>query len=292
MLGVDGSMGTAQRARVAASFDVTGECGLRCAHCYFFAGKAPPCDMDDEQFLRRAMEARDIYRIGTALWVGGEPLRRLGLLRRLVAQFRRNAVATSAMTPLPDDLGAGLLVSIDGPRESHDQLRGSGAFDVALGNLRPLPSASFVLSVTITGATQDAVDALPRVVEQTRALGVLVGFYTSPAKDNRFNLSDMQRDQVVDRLLTLREKVPGVVLNTEASLAMMRSHSAADMSARCIYRRGAVAFDAEVKRKRPCTFGSQANCARCGCALMALQAAASMGDRASVGVMAAVFPVG
>lgn len=268
------------------SFDLTTRCPLRCAHCYFFADERA-VELDDEVYLERLASLRETYGLRSAFWVGGEPLLRAGLLTRAMRLFPRNAVATSGMVPIPA-LDAGLLVSLDGLESTHDLLRGSGSFARVSGNLRALSARSFALSTTISARTTHVIDELERLVAQTRAAGVLVGFVTGPADDPLVPNATV-REAAIDALQVLRERAPGLLLNSSAGLERMRpSAQAADTS--CIYQGRALAFDAALELKSPCTFGVRADCSACGCPVVAEQRARATGNRESDGVLRALFP--
>ena len=275
-------------SRPIATFDLTGHCPLRCAHCYFYAAPVPGPDLDETSFLSRVRSARDTYGIRSAFWVGGEPLLRLDLLRRAMAFFPRNAVATSGTLPIPADLGAGLLVSIDGPRTLHDALRGSGTFDRVLRHVAALPRRSFALSTVLTARTVDAVEALPDLVAEAGALGALVGFHVGPPGDS-LRLDGARRDDVLARLRRVITEHPGTVLNPIASLGFFRARPAAG-EIPCVYRDCAIAFDVHLTPKQPCTFGARADCAACGCPVMALHAARGADQGASEGLLRTLFP--
>ena len=275
--------------RTIATFDITGKCPLRCRHCYFFLSPLRGDDLPAALFLHRTRDVRDKYGILSAFWVGGEPLLRLPLLRRAMRLFRRNAVSPSGMVPIPPDLNAGLLVSIDGPREIHDRIRGSGAFDRVLENLAPLQSGTFALSVTLTAESVKTVDALPMLVEKTRALGAVIGFHVGPL-DDPLRVEGALRDGVVNRLLDLAGAWPNVVLNPPASLELFRPRYSQDLAGHCIYRNRAIAFDTHIEPKRPCTFDARARCNECGCAVVAAQRAKDLGDAASDIFLRTLFP--
>lgn len=274
--------------RTIATFDLTNRCPLRCAHCYYFAATRP-AELGASAYLARLQERVAEHGIRSAFWVGGEPLVRLPLLRRALALVPRNAVGTSGMLPIPPDLDAGLLVSVEGPAVAHDRIRGSGAFDHVMRNLAALPAAAFALSVTLTAATLDVIEALPALVARTRALGALVGFHVAPAVQ-ALSVAGEVRERAIDRLLSIREREPQVVLNSPAALALARPGAASRLGARCIYRDRALAFDAALEIKRPCTFGAQADCASCGCPVVAAQAARREGDGLSEELLRALFP--
>lgn len=275
--------------RPVVTFDLTGSCPLRCDHCYFYADPPRHADLSEADFLAETARLRDAHGFRSAFWIGGEPLLRLGLLRRAMALFPRNAISTSGMVPIPTDLGCGLLVSLDGPATLHELLRGQGTFDRVMANIATLPRGTFALSTTLTTRTLDAIEALPELLEETRALGVLVGFAVGAAGDPLCLRGD-DRDRAVDRLLVLSERYPGVLLNTTAGIESFRPANAADVAARCIYGDVAVAFDVRLRVKAPCTFGEIAACDACGCAVVAEHRALRLGNAASEDLLRALFP--
>ena len=271
-------------------FDLTSECSLRCKHCYFYSNVSTiPSDLNEEEFLTRLRQKKEEYGIRSAFWIGGEPLMKPDLLRRAMAVFPRNAVATSGAQPIPTDLDAGLLVSIEGPRDIHDALRGVGAFDTAMQNIKNLPEKSFALATTLTTLSVDSIDSFPKLVESTRALGLLVGFHVGRPGDP-VRLDNRRRDQAVDQLIELRRTHPGVLLHSEAALELFRSTHRQDIATRCIYRESAHAFDVHFEIKQPCTFAENASCDACGCPVVMLHAAWQDGDEASGGLLHALFP--
>jgi MoaA/NifB/PqqE/SkfB family radical SAM enzyme len=217
-------------------FDLTSECPLRCTHCYFYTdvGNIPE-DLEDDVFLARLERTRDQYGIRSAFWIGGEPLLKPELLRRAMDLFPRNAIATSGALPIPGDLDCGLLVSIDGPREAHDALRGEGAYDTAMVHMHTLPPKSFALNTTLATSNVEHIGTLPEVLEETGALGILVGFHVGRPDDPE-RLSPERRDRAVDELLELHDTHPGVLLNSRESIELFRSSHNAEISKGCIYR--------------------------------------------------------
>jgi MoaA/NifB/PqqE/SkfB family radical SAM enzyme len=284
------SQGNGNKNRAIGIFDLTSECSLRCKHCYFYSNVDNiPVDLNEEEFLARLRRKKEEYGIRSAFWIGGEPLMKPDLLRRAMEVFPRNAVATSGEHPIPTDLDAGLLVSIEGPREIHDALRGEGAFDKAMNHMSALPEKSFALATTLTTLSVDTIGTFPELVKSTRALGLLVGFHVG-RPDDPARLDDGRRDRAVDQLLYLREKQPGVLLHSEAAIELFRSTHRQDIAKRCIYRTKAHAFDVHFEIKQPCTFAENASCDACGCPVVMLHAAWEDGDEASGTLLHALFP--
>ncbi len=273
--------------RPIATFDLSHRCPLRCRHCYFF-GEPSPGELPDEAFLARASPLRARLGIRSAFWVGGEPLLRAGLLRRAIALFERNCVATSGMLPVPADWPVAWLISLDGLRDHHESLRGTGTFDVVLRTARALPARTAVLSTTLTAGTLEAIDDLPRMVERSGAAGAVVGFHVGRPGD-ALRVDGASRERAIDRLQALARQQPGVLLSPEAALEALRPSSPAARLP-CIYRERAIAFDPALEVKAPCTFGARASCESCGCPVVALQRARELGDVASRDLLRAAFP--
>lgn len=271
-------------------FDLTSECPLRCKHCYFYTNVSQiPSDLEDEEFLKRLRQARDRYGIRSAFWIGGEPLLKPDLLRRAMKLFPRNAVATSGALPIPNDLEAGLLVSIEGPEEVHDALRGEGAFDTAMQHIKNLPEKSFALATTFTSISVDYIDALPDLVNSTRALGALIGFHVG-RPDDPLRIDNRRRDRAVDQLLQIHQDYPGVLLHSREAIELFRSRNSREVLKNCIYRDVAIAFDVHFEVKEPCTFAENASCDACGCPVVIAHAAWRNHDDKSKGLLHALFP--
>jgi hypothetical protein len=271
-------------------FDLTNECPLRCKHCYYYTNVSRiPDELDDTDFLERLERKRDEYGIRSAFWIGGEPLLKPDLLRRAMKLFRRNAVATSGALPIPANLDAGLLISIEGEKQTHDGLRGQGAFDAAMENIRGLPAESFAIATTLTSESVDCIHTLPGIVASTRALGVLVGFHVGRS-DDTLRLEGRQRDAAVDQLLELHKSHPGVLLHSKEAIELFRWRHRREVSKHCIYRDRAVAFDVRLDIKTPCTFAENAACDVCGCPVVIAHAAWRQDDTPSADLLHALFP--
>ena len=279
-----------QTHRPIAVFDLTERCPLRCAHCYMDRSKRRDIDLPDRIFLERLTSLRDKYGLRSAFWVGGEPLLRQKLLWSAMALFHRNAVATSGTVSIPPDLylHAGILVSIDGPSHLHDELRGSGSFARTYKQTRVLPRHSFAISTTLCTQNLTAIDALAALREQVGASAILIGFYVGLPGDP-LRVDGDERSRAIDRLQELIFRHPGLLLNTTESLDVFRPGNQR-LPQTCIYSHSAVAFDHRLREKRPCTFGTQADCGLCGCPVVALQAARAQGDPTSAHTLRQLFP--
>ena len=128
----------------AAMVNVTNRCNLACTHCFIYRqgnpNEAPVSvrdEMDDAAVLDTLTGLRDRHGIDHMLWMGGEPFLRRRLLAEGVQLFPRNTITTNGTVPLVD-FGPDVLyvVSLDGPEDLNDALRGPGTYRRVLPNPR------------------------------------------------------------------------------------------------------------------------------------------------------------
>jgi len=155
----------------AMTVNITNHCNLACRHCFVFRdgnpNEAPASikdEMDDATMLDTLTRLRDRHGVETALWMGGEPTLRPSLLRAAVELFPRNIVITNGTAPLVD-LGPGVLyvVSMDGPRDLNDAIRGAGTYDRVLRNLGRLPDgfrSQLQVQCVVTRVNEDRLEEL------------------------------------------------------------------------------------------------------------------------------------
>lgn len=130
---------------------VTDRCTLRCRHC--FIGPQTGKDLPLADILRAADEFAALQGLRFIV-SGGEPLLHRHFWRlneRLPAYPFRSILLTNG-TMIDREAARSLRfhevqVSLDGPEEAHDQLRGRGSFRRALGALRLLAEAGVPVSV-------------------------------------------------------------------------------------------------------------------------------------------------
>jgi MoaA/NifB/PqqE/SkfB family radical SAM enzyme len=272
-----------------ASVDTTSRCHLRCLHCYYYRSPLEGDELGKEEFLSRLQAWRDDAAIECMLWLGGEPFLRPDLVVDGARLFRRNGVFTNGLEPVPEGLDCGVAISLDGHGEANNLLRGKGTFQRVLeandgGRDR-------LFHCTLTAANADVARPLAEFLDRQNAAGVLFGLYSpGVGEESEFVLSDSDRNAAVDDLLKLRDDMDGFVVNTPASLELMRPEATRRIARRCLYLRGeALAFDHRLRVKRPCSYGRGADCDRCGCVALFHRVAAEDGDASSAQVLSALF---
>ena len=160
---------------------VTHRCGRACRHCYDRAATA-----DDELTTAEWRDAIDqCAALGASsfVFIGGDPLARddfaelVGHItgrHEAKARFFFNCMIDEALAGELARAGRGSLtplVSVDGPRELNDSLRGPGSYDDAMTSVANLLAAGLT-PVANTVLVRPALPGLPRLARELRAAGV------------------------------------------------------------------------------------------------------------------------
>ena len=157
-----------------ASYNVTGRCNMRCIFCNWWKDEIP------ELNTKKALEAIDaVCNLGVPFFdlSGGEPLLRkdLGVLAKRVADHgclvSMNTNGTLLNENRIKELGNTLdmvVVSLDGPNEFHDKIRGvPGTFEKAKNAIKLLKANNIKVGANSV-VTPWNIDVLPKFFEELR----------------------------------------------------------------------------------------------------------------------------
>jgi len=167
--------------------DVTNRCQLNCRHCCSASGRALSDELSADELLDvvrqvRAMEVKNL------VLSGGEPLMRQELprvLRLAVSENLNVTILTNGL--LIDDecakrlvnWGVRVKISLDGAgAETHDYLRGPGAFErtcLALRRLVAAGATDLAVHFTVHRKNIAELDALPPLLASLGVRNVVVG---------------------------------------------------------------------------------------------------------------------
>ncbi len=163
-------------------FNCTARCNLRCVHCYSDSDCATRVQemttQQAEDFIAKVAE----YGCPVLLFSGGEPMLRKDLFRLMhfARELGLRIVLSSNGTLITEDAAKRLAevglsyagISLDGPREIHDQFRGAaGCFDATLKGIEACQNAGLKTGLRFTMSRQNA-DTVGDVFEIARQNGV------------------------------------------------------------------------------------------------------------------------
>lgn len=147
---------------------LTERCNLRCSHCYQGGEEQTELSFDEirdvlteiREMLRQWSETYDISFSSSYNITGGEPFLRSDFFRILeeIASQQIDIYLLTNGTLIDQDaakrlsaLGVrGVQVSIDGPQDIHDRIRGRGSFAMAMDGARELINAGLTVTLNVT----------------------------------------------------------------------------------------------------------------------------------------------
>jgi MoaA/NifB/PqqE/SkfB family radical SAM enzyme len=262
-----------------AIVNVTNRCNLACAHCFVFRDGNPnevPARMRDEpsddEILETLAALRFRHGIRSMLWMGGEPLLRRSLVARGIASFERNTITTNGTVPLVD-FGPKVLyvVSLDGPEDLNDAIRGAGVYRRVMRTLARIPDgfgSPVQVQCVVTRRNQDRLEQLVRAVRETRARWMTFSFYVPRAGDNGPDAwpTNDARTSAVAEVLRLKAAYPGTIRNSTRSLELMLPPHAKRVTDGCLSRTMLLPLylEADGFTTPFCCYGNDVDCDRCG----------------------------
>jgi MoaA/NifB/PqqE/SkfB family radical SAM enzyme len=262
------------RRKTTAAIDITNSCNLKCAHCYWWKEERPEELHDDA--MAAFMKGLRAMGMTAAIIYGGEPMLRPRMCEAASKIFDHPLIFTNGTQGFIP-INAEWIISLDGTRAAHDAIRGNGAYDCAVENLRKAPRRP-VVHTTINSTNRHNLEEFLDELSGLPIKGVGFSFYTphrTGGDDSLFIPVD-ERDTVLDELLRLRKKYWRIMGLTATMANQFRKNgefSEWNSTEKCPVRKVCNCYNADGTQK-PCTYGSNADCSRCGCASIPLYRAA------------------
>ncbi len=269
-----------------ASFDVTNKCTLNCKHCYWQEQDKSE-ELPDEEFIKRIIQVkRNHPTILQAVWLGGEPLLRAGLIEKCKNLFSFNEIDTNGTLPLPNWKDMMFVCSVDGTKKYHEQQRGKNTYEKIRDNINR-KGLDVTINFCITRLNKDCIEDFVEEWRNTYVKGAGFSFYTPIAGKNNAGLwlGYKERDIVIDRLITLKRKYPKFITISEALLRNFKSDRCQQITEKCrtdyaVFN--SMCFDSSFRRKFPCVLGEKADCTKCGCVGSVMGEALKQGERSMI----------
>jgi MoaA/NifB/PqqE/SkfB family radical SAM enzyme len=256
---------------------VTNACNLRCRHCFVYredTPNEPRNKMNDANMLHQLAVLRDRHRIRSMLFMGGEPMIRSGLVLEAMNLFEKSSIVTNGTYGIPSVPGHLVTVSLDGPEDYNDSLRGEGVFQKvkqAVFERDPNDGTTVMLQMTVTRENADAIEAFVAAVADWPVDGIAFSFYV-PTKDDHGPLvwRDLtDRDQAVRTVMALKKHYPQIKTNL-GTLELMLSDRALESTGvhgeNCTLKRMLPLYvgDGGQFERTFCCYGNDVDCSRCG----------------------------
>lgn len=258
--------------------NITNRCTLKCKHCFVFREGNPNTpsknnEMPAELMLKEIKKYKRKYGIYSMVWMGGEPLLRKDVLKSGVKMFPRNVITTNGTLPLIN-LGSRIkwVISLDGPEDVNNEIRGKGCFKKVVSNLLNLPdnfSGDLQCQCVITKKNEDSIEEfVDFLIRETPIRGLTFTFYVPRKNDtSEFAWESLKdRDPAVKRAYNLKKQYPEFILNNELAFELLLSQNALSITNNCQLKKymlplylGKNGFEIPF-----CCYGNDVNCDLCG----------------------------
>lgn len=261
-----------------AMINVTNRCTLKCKHCFVFRDGNPNIpteanEMPTDVMMKEIKRIRNERGIFSMVWMGGEPLLRKDVLKRGVKLFPRNVITTNGTLPLfPLGKKTKWVVSLDGPEEINDEIRGDGCFKRVLHNLNSLPDdfeGDLQSQCVVSKKNEDQFEGIIDILrDETPVRGLTFSFYAAKKKDTTdFAWATLkERDRAVKKALRLKKQYPDFILNRELGIELLLSQNALEVTNNCPIKK--FFFPIYLGEKGfvhpSCCYGNDVNCDLCG----------------------------
>jgi organic radical activating enzyme len=252
-----------EKSPFGCSMAATGRCNLKCIHCYEMGRrdeKTGELDIDGISALSERLFSNGMRHCTIT---DGEPFLDRASVEKcesIVETFWATYIVTNGTREFPD-MPATYIVSLDGPKNIHDRIRGDGVFHNIEKNMKRAPHDDVFALCTLNTMNRSYIK---EVVDAARGFGLkgMMFNWHNPLKDeDPLWVPWTQRNQDIDIILGMRENSGGFILNTRWELDLLRDPAwAKTCPAHWIQ-----SYDAAGRRKRPCIFRDPGMCARCGC---------------------------
>jgi MoaA/NifB/PqqE/SkfB family radical SAM enzyme len=265
-----------------AIVDLTDRCNLRCRHCFYYRNERDSQELPDDELLRGLETLRDLHAIHSMEWCGGEPLVRREVFEAGAALFPYNMLYTNGTRGIPEIRNVTVCVSLDGPPEMHDYIRGRGCFERVAHNLAGARNEMVLILCTLNRVNAPHLEAFLRSVERMERPGLSLpvflliftplkqyreveGYEHTAEQRDRLAFTWEERDRLLEDIGRMRRRFPDRILNSDLLLELMHSRNAGDCIERCNRPKVTLTLDLKLDRKFPCVLGPDVDCARCGC---------------------------
>jgi MoaA/NifB/PqqE/SkfB family radical SAM enzyme len=270
-------------------------CNLRCSHCSIHSSGL---DVDTQKKVKLSYneivdDLRLQFRNGAriAYFEGGEPTmwtdgdKDLGDIIKAAKEAGYTNVGYTTNGTGRIFTGSDIIsVSLDGPREIHDAIRGEGVFDKLMNNLAGIDfSGSVYANMVLHKNNVRYIEETARTVKDNdRLAGIIFNFITPPPSD--LMLTHEEKITAVDEIRELkRNGYP--ILNSKKGLELLTEE---DWSKKCPYH-VTVFITPDGEHYNGCPMQGTASCERCGFAAVREYYLIKKGSLSTISEMSSIF---
>lgn len=163
-----------------AVIEVTSNCNSKCKHCYAFFEKNENISLKSINYIAEELSSLDCHYV---TFSGGEPLlledslfeyAELFKIKGMKVRLTTNGILISKFSLKKFQLFDGIQISLDGPKEIHNKIRGGKYYDLIFYSAKLLKEKGIPVHFLMTINSMN-VDFLPQLYEITSKAEIPLG---------------------------------------------------------------------------------------------------------------------
>lgn len=191
--------------------DITNKCTLECETCYW-RKDIKKHELNDKEWVRKIDKVlEENPSIMQGVWMGGEPMLRYNLIRKLASKFTFNQVFTNGTVPIKPIPKTRFTVSIDGTRKYHNKLR-KNSYDLVKKNILDSEVTSFSVIFLISKINKSAIKKFAEEWSSVPKVSKIIFTFYNPnvGESNKLWISFEERDEIINEIQKLGKIYPKV----------------------------------------------------------------------------------
>jgi len=244
-----------------ANYEITFNCNLKCTHCYWWKGDNSKKALTSEEWTEVFLDHRS-KGVSMAFITGGEPTLRPDVIDTADSIFTAMAIASNGVNKITSGINRRIFISIDGPREVHNRIRGADIFDKVIENIRN--DERVIIAPTLSMLNYKYVDELVQIARDSNVEGITFALYTSHTDEyDPLLLTGDELEQVIASLHKAWKKNRDIMFITPYIIELFREK---EHRHDCFFKgKNFISFNAAMEVKNPCVLGAGVVCRTCGC---------------------------
>jgi len=269
-----------------ANYEITFNCNLKCAHCYWWKSDNSKRELTSEEWTEVFLDHKS-KGVSMAFITGGEPALRPDVLDSADSIFTGMAIASNGINKINSRINRRIFISIDGPRDVHNRIRGADIFDKVIENIRN--DERVIIAPTLSRLNYKYIDELMQIARDSNVEGITFALYTSHSDINDpLLLSGDELEQVIASLHKAWKKNRDIMFMTPYIIELFREK---EHRHDCFFKgTNFISFNAAMDVKNPCVMGTGVVCRTCGCNVPMISYALKKADFRSWFMLNRMFP--
>ena len=283
------------KAPLVSTMIIHYDCNLRCKHCSIHSGNADP-DAQIKTKLSYGEIIEDLkmqFKKGAriAYYEGGEPAmwsddgKDLGDIIKAAKDIGYTNVGYTTNGTKKFFTGSDVIsVSIDGPKDVHDGIRGSGVYDELMKNLSETEfSGSIYANMVLQKDNIGCIEETAKIVKDNEKLsGIIFNFITPPPYE--LALTAEEKKKAIEKIRELK-KSGYPILNSKKGLELLAEE---DWSKKCPYH-VTVFIIPDGSHYDGCPMKGTPSCGKCGFAAVREYYLIKRGSISTISEMSSIF---